>query len=285
MAVDLFLCGCQIASLVEAGSGVHAIAHRGKVAVVAGATRGAGRGIATMLGEAGATVYCSGRSVRGRPATGTRPETIEETAERVTACGGCGIAVQTDHMQPAQVEALFDKVRTESGRLDILINDIGGRPPHRMGEDVLAGVARQRAPDAPTSGRVAHCDEPIGCPLMLDSPGPGLVVEITDGDGFWYRGNIFYDLVKTSIIRLAFAMARELRKRPITALAVTPGSPIRGHARAFRRDGSHMGRSRKEGPALPVFRDSLLLLGRAITALAADPTCRRRRDASSPAGT
>ena len=98
----------------------------GRVAVVAGATRGAGRGIARMLGEAGATVYCTGRSVRGRPATEGRSETIEETAELVSAEGGLGIAVQVDHTVEDQVRALFTRVREQHGRLDVLVNDIWG---------------------------------------------------------------------------------------------------------------------------------------------------------------
>src|SRR5436190_15474286 len=98
----------------------------GKVAVVAGATRGAGRGIACALGEAGATVYCTGRSVRGKPATGNRPETIEETAEMVTARGGAGIHVQADHTVESEVKSLFERVKKEQGRLDILVNDIWG---------------------------------------------------------------------------------------------------------------------------------------------------------------
>ena len=97
-----------------------------RIAVVAGATRGAGRGIACMLGEAGATVYCTGRSVRGKPATGKRPETIEETAEMVTAHGGAGIHVQVDHTVESQVQTLFERIKNEQGRLDILVNDVWG---------------------------------------------------------------------------------------------------------------------------------------------------------------
>lgn len=195
----------------------------GKVAVVAGATRGAGRGIACALGEAGATVYCTGRSVRGKPATDNRPETIEETAEMVTARGGLGIHVQTDHTVTSETESLFERVKKEQGRLDILVNDI-------WGGDSLTEFGKTFWQVSLDKGRVmleravfSHIiTSHYAAPLMLET-GPGLIVEITDGDSFQYRGNIFYDLVKTSVIRLAFAMARELRKWKITSVAVTPG--------------------------------------------------------------
>src|SRR5262245_39452895 len=154
----------------------------GKIAVVAGATSGAGRGIARMLGEAGATVYSSGRTVTGRPPTGTRPETIDGTAALVTAAGGRGIAVQTDHLQPDQVERLFARVKQESGRLDILVNDIWG------GDDLTQwGVPFWKLD--PAKG-FAILDSAIkthiltsryGVPLMIEQKS-GLVVEVTDGD-------------------------------------------------------------------------------------------------------
>jgi len=244
----------------------------GKVAVVAGATRGTGRGIASMLGEAGATVYCTGRSVRGHPATGGRPETIEETAERVSAYGGRGIPVQTDQTQPDQVAALFDRVRADSGRLDILVNDV-------WGGDELTEFGKTFWQVSLDKGllmlqRAVHSHiitSRLGVPLMLDSPGPGLVVEITDGDGFHYRGNIFYDLVKTSIIRLAFAMSRELRRRPITALAITPGF-LRSEA-MLDHFGVTEANWRDAGKKDPNFlaSETPCFVGRAVAALAADP--------------
>ena len=183
----------------------------GKVAVVAGATRGAGRGIAVSLGEAGATVYCTGRSVRGRPATEGRPETIEETAEMVTARGGRSVHVQVDHTKPDEVLALFERIAGEQGHLDVLVNDVwGGDSRTAWGEpfwehsleDGLVMLERAVTSHIITS----H----FGVPLMLERQ--GLVVEITDGDHYGYRGNLFYDLVKTSVIRLAFAMARDLKR-------------------------------------------------------------------------
>ena len=244
----------------------------GKVAVVAGATRGTGRGIATMLGEAGATVYCSGRSVRGHPATGSRPETIEETAEQVTARGGRGVAVQTDHSQPEQVAALFDRVRADGGRLDILVNDIWGGDELTEFGKTFWQVSLDKGLLMLQRGIGTHIiTSRLGVPLMLDSPDPGLIVEVTDGDSFTYRGNIFYDLVKTSIIRLAFGMARELRRRPITALAVTPGF-LRSEA-MLERFGVTEANWQDGGKKDPNFlaSETPAFVGRAVAALAADP--------------
>ncbi len=195
----------------------------GKVAVVAGATRGAERGIATMLGEAGATVYCTGRSVRGRSASEGRPETIEETAELVTALGGTGVWVQVDHEVEEQVEALFQRVEAEQGRLDVLVNDVWGgdaltewgKPFWEFSTDKGLAMLRQAVHSHIITSR-------LGAPLMV-ARGQGLIVEITDGDFLGYRGNLFYDLVKVGVIRLAYDMSLDLKGRGITALAVTPG--------------------------------------------------------------
>ncbi len=244
----------------------------GKVALVAGATRGAGRGIACMLGEAGATVYGTGRSVRGRPA-GSRPETIEETAERVTALGGTGIAVQVDHTDEAQVVALMDRIRQEQGRIDVLVNDIwGGDELTEWGTpfwklDVPKGFAMLE--------RAIHTHvltSRHGVPLMLDHPG-GLVVEITDGDAATnrhYRSNLFYDLVKTTVMRLAFGMAQELRDYRIAAIALSPGF-LRSEAML-----DHFGvteetwRDAIEQDPSFAESESPWFVGRAVAALAAD---------------
>ena len=189
----------------------------GKIAVVSGATRGAGRGIATALGEAGATVYCTGRSVPGSPGMKNRPETIQETADIVTARGGHGIAVRVDHTVPGEVARLFERV----GELDILVNDIwGGDDLVEWGkklwetklEDGLTLIDRAIKTHIITSY--------YGLPRMRAG---GLVVEITDGDAYFYRGHFFYDLVKTTVIRMAFALSQELKDRGVTALDVTPG--------------------------------------------------------------
>src|ERR1700688_3803463 len=200
---------------------------RGKIALVAGATRGAGRGIAIALGEAGATVYCTGRSSRrrsrGRPPTPGRPETIEETAELVTAAGGRGIAVRVDHTKPADVKKLVAAIKRRHQGLDILVNDVwGGDVLTEFGKTFwtvnLDNGLRMLRQAIHSHIITSH----YAVPLMLGR-GRGIIFEITDGDAFYYRGNIFYDLVKISVIRLAFAMARELRKRDIVSVALTPG--------------------------------------------------------------
>ena len=255
---------------------------QGKVALVAGATRGAGRGIARALGEAGATVYCTGRSSRAGPAGPAdpgdpkRPETIEETAELVTAAGGSGVAVRVDHTEEAAVERLFERVRADHGRLDVLVNDIwGGDALTEWGKpfwelDVQTGFKMME--------RAIHTHVVTsrhGVPLMLDGRG-GLVVEVTDGAFHGYRGQLFYDLCKLSVIRLAYAMSVELAETSVTAVAVTPGF-LRSEAVL-----DHFGVSEEN------WRDAVaqdrhfalsetpLLVGRVIAALAADP----RREAS-----
>ncbi len=245
---------------------------KGKVAVVAGATRGAGRGIACALGELGATVYCTGRSIRGKPASGeNRPETIEETAEMVAARGGVGIPVPVDHTIEEQVEALFARVKKEQGRLNVLVNDV-------WGGDVLTEFGKPFWEVSLQKGRVmleravfSHIvTSHFAAPLMMET-GQGLIVEITDGDSFTYLGNIFYDLVKTSIIRLAFAMARELRKRNIAAVALTPGF-LRSEA-MFGRFGvteQNWQEAAKKDPNF-IGSETPFYVGRAVAALASDP--------------
>jgi NAD(P)-dependent dehydrogenase (short-subunit alcohol dehydrogenase family) len=197
------------------------------VAVVAGATRGAGRGIAVELGAAGATVYCTGRSSRAAgPSDIGRAETIEETAERVTAAGGVGIPARCDHADPAQVETLFARVATEQGgRLDILVNDIWG------GEKLIEWapfweLSLDKALTMLPRALFTHLiTARFAAPLMV-TRGSGLIVEITDGDTLDYRGAVPYDLAKTSVIRLARGMAEDLTRaghHGITAVALTPG--------------------------------------------------------------
>ncbi len=248
----------------------------GKVAVVAGATRGAGRGIATALGEAGATVYCTGRSVRDRPATRGRRETIEETAELVTARGGTGIPVRVDHTVEEQVEALFARVKAEQGGLDILVNDIwGGDELTEFGKpfwQVSLAKGKTMLERAVWSHIVTARH---GAPLLFGREGP-LIVEITDGDFYGYRGNVFYDLVKTSVIRLAFAWHYELRRRNVAAVAVTPGF-LRSEAmlehfgvtEATWREGA------KRDPNF-IASETPLFVGRAVAALAADRHVQRK---------
>lgn len=258
----------------------------GKVAVVAGATRGAGRGIACMLGEAGATVYCTGRSTRAsRPAQRepgapfrlrSRPETIEETAELVAARGGAGIAVRVDHSVEAEVAALFERVRAEQGRLDLLVNDVwGGDELSEWGKpfwelSIADGWLMQER-----AVRTHIVASRYAAPIMI-AQGGGLIVEITDGDTASYRGNLFYDLAKASAIRLAYAMAEELRPHGVTALALTPGF-LRSEAmlehfgvtEANWRDGA------KQDPHF-IASETPFYVGRAVAALAADPDVARK---------
>ncbi|MFJ7178475.1 SDR family oxidoreductase [Streptomyces massasporeus] len=198
-----------------------------KVALVAGATRGAGRGIAVELGAAGATVYVTGRSTRARRSEYDRPETIEDTADLVTAAGGKGIAVPTDHLDQAQVKALVDRIADEQGRLDVLVNDIwGGEKLFEWDTPVwehdLDNGLRLLKLAVETHAVTSH----HALPLLLRNPG-GLVVEVTDGTADYnaenYRVNFFYDLAKASVLRMAFALGHELGSRGATAVALTPG--------------------------------------------------------------
>ena len=244
---------------------------RGRVAVVAGATRGAGRGIARMLGEAGATVYCTGRSVRGHPATPGRPETLEETAEMVTAEGGRGIAVRTDHTVESEVERLFARVRDEAGRLDVLVNDIwGGDALTEWGKPFWELSVAQGAQLLERAVHTHIITSRHGAPLMVER-NAGLIVEVTDGDTFGYRGNLFYDLAKNAVVRLAYAMAADLRPHGVTALAITPGF-LRSEAVL-----DHFGvteanwRDAVEKDEYFAESETPCYVGRAIAALAADP--------------
>jgi NAD(P)-dependent dehydrogenase (short-subunit alcohol dehydrogenase family) len=259
---------------------------QGKIALVAGATRGAGRGIAIALGEAGATVYCTGRSSRGRPATPGRPETIEETAELVTAAGGLGIAVQVDHTEPAEVKKLVSLIKRRHHGLDILVNDVwGGDKLTEWGKPfwkVNLENGLQMLKQAIHSHIItAHC----AVPLMLGRG--GIVFEITDGDAFYYRGNLFYDLVKISVIRLAFAMSRELRKRDVAAVALTPGflrsEAVLEHFRVSEANWRDAGKKKhgnsakqNDAPSDFMVSESPRYIGRAVVALASDPQVKKK---------
>ena len=198
-----------------------------KVALVTGATRAAGRGIAVELGAAGATVYCTGRSTRAQASELNRPETIEETAELVQHAGGRGIAVQVDHLEPGQVQALVARIEREQGRLDILVNDVWGADfliewNVPVWKHSLENGLRMLRLAIDTHIITSH----FALPLLIKNPG-GLVVEITDGTAEYnnanYRLSLFYDLAKSSVIRMAWAQAKELRPHQCTAVALTPG--------------------------------------------------------------
>ena len=254
----------------------------GKAAVVAGATRGAGRGIAVSLGEAGATVYCTGRTTRtvaaGRSPDTARPfdlsrrlETIEDTAEMVTAAGGVGIAVRVDHTREAEVQALFERVSAEHGRLDVLVNDVwGGDDLAEWGKPFWELSVEKGLTMLERAVHSHIITSRFGAPLMVER-GRGLIVEITDGDTLDYRGNLFYDLVKTSVIRLAFGMAEELRPHGITALALTPGF-LRSEAMLehFGVTEANWREAAKKEPHY-IASETPYFVGRAVAALAADP--------------
>ncbi|NYF55522.1 SDR family oxidoreductase [Micromonospora purpureochromogenes] len=246
----------------------------GKVALVAGATRGAGRQIAIQLGAAGATVYATGRSSRAGRSEMDRPETIEETAELVTAVGGTGIGVRVDHLVPEQVRDLVARIDAEQGRLDVLVNDIWGGDPlitweKPVWEQPLEAGFRTLRLAVDTHIITSH----YALPLLIRRPG-GLVVEIGDGTKEYndanYRLSVFYDLAKASVIRLAFSQAHELKPHGCTAVALTPGW-IRSESML-----EHFGVTEenwREGAAKDphfLISETPAFVGRAVAALAAD---------------
>jgi len=277
---------------------------RGRIAVVAGATRGAGRGIAAALGEAGATVICTGRtsSVRKLESDYDRSETIEETAELVTKLGGNGIAIPLDHLVPDEVQKLADRLKNEFGRIDILVNDIWGA------EVLKGGPAEWNTPvwehDLEKGLRILRLaiDTHIVTskyllPLLISQPG-GLLVEVTDGttkyNASHYRISVYYDLAKVGVNRLAFSQGHELAPYGATAVCVTPGwlrSEMMldnfGVSEENWREALDPARAERNEPVAPpdfALSETPRYVGRAIVSLALDPDRARWNQQSVSSG-
>jgi NAD(P)-dependent dehydrogenase (short-subunit alcohol dehydrogenase family) len=247
----------------------------GQVAVVAGATRGAGRGIARALGEAGAVVYCTGRSVRGRPSPYNRPETIDETAEMIAADGGTAIAVRVDHTIEAEVEALFTRIDREQGRLDVLVNCIAGEEPLMRTWGSFWQADLTHADVILRQALVSHMITAKHAAVRMIGARRGLIVEVTENDLLSAGGNPLSQAVKFSLKGLALSMAGELKGHGVTALAITPGflrseSMLEQHGvtEANWRDAGKQDRNFLES-------ESPFYVGRAVAALAQDPEVTR----------
>jgi len=259
----------------------------GKVALVAGATRAAGRGIAVQLGAAGATVYVTGRSTRGQRSEMDRPETIEETAALVDEAGGRGIAVQVDHLVPEQVRTLVARIESEQGALHVLVNDIWGATRMEWNKtvwesDLEYGLRTLRL-GVDTHAITSH----FAIPLLLKKPG-GLVVEVTDGTDEYnkdhYRVSFFYDLAKAAVNRMAFALAHELEPHGATAVSLTPGW-LRSEAMldAYKVTEASWRDATKVQPHFAI-SETPVFVGRAVAALAADPDVKRWNGKSLSSG-
>jgi NAD(P)-dependent dehydrogenase (short-subunit alcohol dehydrogenase family) len=259
----------------------------GKVALVAGATRGAGRGIAVQLGAAGATVYCTGRTTRSERSEMNRPETIEETAALVDEAGGHGIAVQVDHLVPDEVSALAARIRDERGCLHILVNDIWGATRMEWNKSVwessLDYGLRTLRLAVDTHAITSH----FAIPLLIETPG-GLVVEVTDGTDDYnaanYRVSFFYDLAKAAVNRMAFSLAHELGPHKATAVSLTPGW-LRSEAMldAYGVTEANWRDATGKQPHFAI-SESPAFVGRAVAALAQDPDVSRWNGKSLSSG-
>jgi NAD(P)-dependent dehydrogenase (short-subunit alcohol dehydrogenase family) len=259
----------------------------GRVALVAGATRGAGRGIAVQLGAAGATVYVTGRTSGSTRSQMNRPETIEETAALVDRAGGRGIAVRVDHLVPDEVRALVDRIDREQGGLHVLVNDIWGATRMEWNKSVwessLDYGLRTLRLGVETHAITSH----FAIPLLIKTPG-GLVVEVTDGTAEYnaanYRVSFFYDLAKASVNRMAFALAHELKPYGATAVSLTPGW-LRSEAMldAYRVTEPNWRDATKVQPHFAI-SESPSFVGRAVAALAQDADVARWNGKSLSSG-
>ena len=243
----------------------------GQVAVVAGSTRGAGRGIARALGEAGATVYCTGRTTREQRSDYDRPETIEETAELVTAAGGRGIHVRVDHTVESEVAALFDRIDRDSGRVDLLVNSIAGEDPMLGGWTALWDTDLTHGADVLRQSLFSHVLTAKHAAKRMIAAKRGLIVGVTESDTLFGGGNVMHDVVKTGIKALAVRFAEELRPHGVAAIAITPGF-LRSES-MLERFGVTAETWREGGKKDEhfLFSESPLFIGRAVAALAGDP--------------
>jgi NAD(P)-dependent dehydrogenase (short-subunit alcohol dehydrogenase family) len=242
-----------------------------QVAVVAGATRGAGRGIARAIGEAGAIVYCTGRSVRGKLSPYGRPETIDETADMINIAGGTAIAVRVDHTAESEVEALFHRVDREQGRLDVLVNSIAGEEPMMGQWGSFWDIDLKHADAVFRQALTSHIiTAKHAAPLMIRAR-HGLIVEVTEGDTLSAGGNPLSQVVKLALKGLALNMATELKAHGVAAIAITPGflrseSMLDGQGIT---EGNWRDGGKKDSNFLE--SESPLFVGRAVAALAQDP--------------
>lgn len=259
----------------------------GKIALVAGATRGAGRGIAVQLGAAGATVYVTGRTIRGQRSEMNRPETIEDTAALVDQAGGRGISVRVDHLVPDEVRALVARIGADHGALHILVNDIWGATRMEWNKtvwesDLEYGLRTLRLA-VDTHAITSH----FALPLLIEKPG-GLVVEVTDGTDEYnashYRVSFFFDLAKAAVNRMAFSLAHELRPHGGTAVALTPGW-LRSEAMldAYGVTEETWREATRRSPHFAI-SETPAFVGRAVAALAQDPNVARWNGTSLSSG-
>jgi NAD(P)-dependent dehydrogenase (short-subunit alcohol dehydrogenase family) len=243
----------------------------GQIALVAGATRGAGRGIARALGEAGATVYCTGRSVRGKPSPYKRPETIDETAEMITAAGGHAVAVRVDHTSEAEVKALFADIDKKHGRIDVVVCSIAGEDPLMKEWGSFWEANLENADVLLRQALVSHIITAKHAAAMMIRQRRGLIVEVTESDLLGAGGNPLTQTVKLALKALALNMAAELMPHGVAAVSITPGflrseSMLEhfGVTEANWRDGG-----KKDSNFLN--SESPLFVGRAVAALAGEP--------------
>ena len=259
----------------------------GKVALVAGATRGAGRGVAVQLGAAGATVYVTGRTTRSVRSEMNRPETIDETAALVDLAGGRGIAIRVDHLVPDDVRALVRRIEEEKGCLHVLVNDIWGATKMEWNKSVWESSLEYGLHILRLAVDTHAITSHFAIPLLIKTPG-GLVVEVTDGTSEYnathYRVSFFYDLAKTAVNRMAFALAHELQPHKATAVSLTPGW-LRSEAMldAYGVGESNWREATKRSPHFAI-SESPAFIGRAVVALAQDPNVARWNGKSLTSG-